>query len=472
MANRPGVESTVSRLAAIVAVLVALGTPSAFLWHEFDQAAAYLAAEADLQAAAMTAFVGRNPVMWRSSTERLRAVVERSRIVKGAIRVMDREGRVIVDAGDSLQWPVLARQAEFFDFGTPVGVVEVSASGWNIIIQGGFVLAAGLVLGALIFGPLRRIPLRAFDAAMREIQSSEARYRALVENAPVGIVKHRHGTIEFANRAFVSLAGAESPGELVGRDLLDFVAAEHRGEAAGMVVALSAGPALQAMRRLHLLRRDGSIVETEVTGVASRERDVWLGQMIFVDVSEQRRAQELLRLSRDRLLEQQRVLSALARSEEFAAGGDAGVRLLTETTAKHMGVARVSLWRFAEGQSSLECVDLYDRASGLHSNGAVIPVQQYPRYFEAVASEEAIVADDAVNDELTRELADAYLRPHGVGSLLDIPLRVGGVVAGVLCHEHVGAPALWTPEERMFAIAAGSLATLALEREARRQAER
>ncbi len=471
MANRPGVEGTVSRLAAIVAVLVALGTPSAFLWHEFDQATAYLEAEAELRAAAMTAFVGRNPIMWRFSTERLQAVVEQSRVLEGAVRVMDREGRVIVGAGNPLKWPVLARQAEFFDFGVPAGVVEISASGRSIIIQGGFVLAAGLALGALIFGPLRRIPLRAFEAATREIQSSEARYRALVENAPVGIVKHRHGTIEFANHAFVSLAGAQSAGELVGRDLLEFVAPEHRGEAAGMVVALSAGPAFQAMRRLRLLRRDGGIVETEVTGVASLERDAWLGQMIFVNVTEQRQARELLRLSRDRLLEQQRVLSALALSAEFVTGGDAAVRLLTETSAKHLGVGRVSLWRFADGAKALQCVDLYDRASGLHSNGVVILVQLYPRYFEAVASEEAIVADDAVNDELTRELADTYLRPHGIGSMLAIPLRLGGVVEGVLCHEHVGAPALWTPEERMFAIAMGSLATLALERGARLQAE-
>jgi GAF domain-containing protein len=207
-----------------------------------------------------------------------------------------------------------------------------------------------------------------------------------------------------------------------------------------------------------------------MTGVASEERNRWVGQMIFVDVTEQRQAQERLRLSRDRLLEQQRVLSALFRSEEFSRGGDDGVRLLTEASAKHMGVDRVGLWLFTEDRSALRCVDLYSRASGRHGNGEILPVDRCPRYVEAINTEEAIVADDSVSDELTRELADGYLRPLGIGSLLDVPVRVGGAVAGVFCHEHVGEPLFWTPEERMFTIAMGSLATLALERGARRQA--
>lgn len=470
MTNSRGIERTVTRLAATMALVVAVVTPLLFAWHEFNQEITHLQAEADLQADAMTAFVGRNPTTWQIPTDRLSAMVEQKRTMKGGTRLMDLQGRLILSAEPPQAWPVLASRAEFFDFGARAGVVEVSTSARDVAVRSLAVLAVCVALGVLIYGPLRRLPLRAFDAATREIQSSEARYRALVENAPVGIVKQRHGTIEFANRAFVSLAGANSAAELLGRDLLDFVAPEQRGEAAAMVVALSTGPAAEPMRRLRLHRRDGSFVETEVTGVASEERDGWVGQMIVVDVTEQRQAQERLRLSRDRLLEQQRVLSAVFRSEEFARGGDEGVRLLTEVSAKHMGVDRVSVWLFTEDRNALRCVDLYNRASGRHSNGEILPVSRCPRYVEAIDTEEAIVADDAVSDELTRELADGYLRPLGIGSMLDVPVRVGGTVEGVFCHEHVGDPLFWTPEERMFTIAMGGLATLALERGARRQA--
>lgn len=340
-----------------------------------------------------------------------------------------------------------------------------------MVYHGTALLAVCVALGALIYGPLRRIPLRAINTAMGALQSSEARYRALVERAPVGIVKYRHGMIEFVNPSFVSLVGAASASEVVGRDFLDFVAREHKGEAAGMIVALSGGAASLPMRRQRLCRRDGSVVETEVAGVSSLENDVWVAQLIIADVSEQRQAQELVRQSRDRLLDQQRALSAIARSEDFADGGGAAVRVLTEVVARQMDVERVSLWRFTPEKEALQCVDLYERGPGRHSEGAMLPVQPCRRFVEAIETEEAMVADDALADELTRDLADSYLRPHDISSVLYVPIRLRGTPQGLLCHEHVGPAISWTPEQRMFAIAAGNLAALALERNARERAE-
>ena len=38
----------------------------------------------------------------------------------------------------------------------------------------------------------------------------------------------------------------------------------------------------------------------------------------------------------------------------------------------------------------------------------------------------------------TREFRDTYLVPHGIGAMLDIPLRQDNATVGVLCVEHVG----------------------------------
>ena len=51
---------------------------------------------------------------------------------------------------------------------------------------------------------------------------------------------------------------------------------------------------------------------------------------------------------------------------------------------------------------------------------------------------------------ITGELRQAYLEPLGISSLLDAPIYVGGKVAGVVCHEHVGAPRAWTEAECSF----------------------
>lgn len=472
MASSDGVERAVSRLAGAIAFAVALATPVLFAWDEYNEAVARLEAEAELQAKAVTAFVGRNPAAWQLPTDRLRNLLEENRALGGTTSIFDLEGVLIARAAVPTEWPVLAREAPFFDFGNTAGMVEVRASARRILYHTLPVLIVSTLLGLLIYGPLRRMPLRAFNAATQELEASESRYRQLVERAPVGIVKHRHGTIEFANPAFIALVGATSGDDVVGRDYLDFVVPEQRGEAAGIIVELSAGAATVPLRWQRLQRQDGSIVETEMTGVSGRDGASWVAQIIVTDVTMHRRSQELLRRSRDQLLAQQRALMAITRSELFAAGDcNAMFRSLTEMAAKQQGVERVSLWRFNQARNAILCLDLYELSRDRHSSAGALQMEAFPRYLEAIRSEEAVVADDALADELTRELADSYLRPLGIGSMLDIPIRLRGVTEGVLCHEHVGPAISWTLEQRMFAVATGNLAALAIEQGARHQAE-
>jgi PAS domain S-box-containing protein len=68
-----------------------------------------------------------------------------------------------------------------------------------------------------------------------------------------------------------------------------------------------------------------------------------------------------------------------------------------------------------------------------------------------------VVAHDAVQHPQTRVLAETYLRPLGIGAMLDVPVWLHGRLVGVLCHEHVGGVRQWTPEEVDFA---GSMAAM------------
>lgn len=147
------------------------------------------------------------------------------------------------------------------------------------------------------------------------------------------------------------------------------------------------------------------------------------------------------------------------------------VRQILEVAAETLGVARVSVWRYRPDRAGIECLDLFDAGDAQHSSGAVLEARIHPGYFAALAREEVIAADDAVRDPRTKEFADDYLRPLGIGAMLDVPTTVGGVRDGVLCHEHLGGPRRWTEDEKTFAVAVGNLVSLTLEREVRRQAE-
>ena len=114
-------------------------------------------------------------------------------------------------------------------------------------------------------------------------------------------------------------------------------------------------------------------------------------------------------------------------------------------------IERVSTWMFNTEYTQLECVDLYERSSGKHSQGVKFTMADYPGYFEAVKRERTIAVSDARIDPRTDEFADEYLIPMGITSMLDTAILVFGKLRGVVCIEHSGEPRMWESDEITFA---------------------
>src|SRR5262245_45765077 len=130
-------------------------------------------------------------------------------------------------------------------------------------------------------------------------------------------------------------------------------------------------------------------------------------------------------------------------------------RRVTETAADVLDVERVGVWLLVDERRALRCVDLFERSKATHSAGITLQVGEFPEYFAALERRKTVPAEVALTDPRTDELADAYLIPLGITSMLDATIFVGGEVVGVVCHEHIGAPREWTTEQRDFA---GSMA--------------
>jgi diguanylate cyclase (GGDEF)-like protein/PAS domain S-box-containing protein len=154
-------------------------------------------------------------------------------------------------------------------------------------------------------------------------------------------------------------------------------------------------------------------------------------------------ASELERLDR----EQSALLKIGKLWSRFEGDPKRAVREIIETAAHALDIERVSVWYLRPDRRAILCEDLYDSAAGLHSGGIELAADQYPSYFAALEAEEVIAAVDAVTDPRTREFGDAYLKPHGIGAMLDAPIRAGGKLIGVLCHEHVGSPRVFHIDE-------------------------
>ncbi len=220
--------------------------------------------------------------------------------------------------------------------------------------------------------------------------------------------------------------------------------------------------------------KDGRRIYVSVSTSVVRDRNHSPAGVVYVaiDITERKRAEELLAASLERLAQQQAAVVALTKTSAFQAQDVlALLRRMTEVGAETINAERVSIWRYNENRSAIVCVDLYERSAKRHSLGVELAAANYPRYFRALAETDVIKADDANSDSQTSEFSRDYLTPLGITSMMDARIHFQGALHGVLCHEHVGPMRRWTADEQMFAVALANLISLTLEWEERKRAQ-
>lgn len=165
----------------------------------------------------------------------------------------------------------------------------------------------------------------------------------------------------------------------------------------------------------------------------------------------------------------QRALLNLSRLEN--SDFEAFLKKTLPVVAKLLGVERVSVWFFANDRSEIICQMLYSKSQRKFSNGLRLKAKNYPSYFKALEKSLALSAHDAEKDPRTREFKKKYLRPLGITSMLDIPIRSHGKLIGIVCHEHVGPPRHWAAEEEEYATSISSLIASSIDAADHRKAE-
>ena len=221
-------------------------------------------------------------------------------------------------------------------------------------------------------------------------------------------------------------------------------------------------------------REERKRAESEIRQLnASLEKRVAERTIELVQSNDQlKRAEEQLRKHGEQVQIHRDVLLELARSDKSDL--EKALQKICSLSAATLEVARVSYWSLQENNSAIGCEVLYLRnaeSCDEQFKGARLGFSDCPAYFEALATKRPIVADRVLTHPATSGLAENYLKPLGISSMLDAPVWVCGEVVGVLCHEHTGPPRDWSAEEIDFVSALASMVSLALEESSRARSE-
>ena len=310
--------------------------------------------------------------------------------------------------------------------------------------------------------------------AEEALRQSEERYRSVYETAPLAVVLwDRDCRVTDWNRQAERVFGW-SRDEVLGQDFLGFLTPEADRSRVQEVVAHLLQGALPSHSINQNLTKDGRVITCEWNNAILRDGQ---GQIVGaislgLDITERVRAERDQAASLDRIQRQQAAIVQLATSASIARGDFAAAAAeIAETAARALEVDRIGIWLGTREEGLIRCIDFYERPSSTHSAGLILPMDKYPAYFAALESERVIATDNAPDDPRTREFAEGYLRPLGIGSMLDAPIRVSGQLVGSVCHERLGPPRPWLADEVRFAGEIADQAAQALLNAHRRRTE-
>jgi PAS domain S-box-containing protein len=95
--------------------------------------------------------------------------------------------------------------------------------------------------------------------------AAEAAAQAILANSPDGIAAECDGAIAYANQRFAELYGYDSPAQVTGRPVTDFLAPEDHDRVAEYSAARTRGEPAPTRYRFKGLRRDSTLIEVEIT---------------------------------------------------------------------------------------------------------------------------------------------------------------------------------------------------------------
>jgi len=203
--DKNNATAVISGMAVIVAILVAVSLPAAYVLTSLSNEIAELEFKARVKASALSGLIATSPDVWMFAENRIQGLISREPVPlpDEFVQVVDPQGSIVVQAGTPAIPPVLGRAYALYDADKPVGQVIVTRSQRSLMINSFYVSLIGLFLGALVFVIMRTLPLRALarvtSALIEEKERADLRTVELSEALEAAKVADRAKDAFLAN---------------------------------------------------------------------------------------------------------------------------------------------------------------------------------------------------------------------------------------------------------------------------------
>lgn len=131
------------------------------------------------------------------------------------------------------------------------------------------------------------------------LKESEERYRQLVEQSPFSIAIYQDEKFVYVNPAGVSIVGASTQKELIGKPILSIIHPDSKQDFIKRMELVTKGSSVPSIEE-KLIRLDGSIIDADVVLLPSSYNCKPAAQLIVRNITERKRVQAALLKSEER----------------------------------------------------------------------------------------------------------------------------------------------------------------------------
>ena len=303
MQRGPKTTRALHAMATLLACVIALAIPAIFFSLQYQFYRASMQTEAFFSAARVTELVNKNPEFWQFEEPRLEDMLKsgHDEDLPETHRIVNTEGRIIVQTRGEVSGPVMHESAVLLDSGNPVGHFEVVRSLRPLLLNTLVIALFGLFLGTLVLVVLRVYPLSALRRALDTLASEKRRAELTLNAIGDGVITmDARGIMLSSNPAAGKIFG-HAPRDMIGQNVKMLMPpGNHRKHDFYLKRFLETGQEhrLGTEWETTALRRDGNVFPLEVSvSKFYLEGDLYfLGSMR--DISERKQARdEIVRLN-------------------------------------------------------------------------------------------------------------------------------------------------------------------------------